>query len=149
MDTLDARKVEARKAQTNSDRPTVLVVDHYKFGQKTAVLQLNYLGFAAPVVTSCRQAVKAISKQSFEMILIGWGMPGCDGHSLLKYVRKLDDMRNTHTPVIGVSIHSQPGERERCILSGLDGLLSKPITTAQIQDVLNCHTLNCHTNNAA
>lgn len=141
--------MDARKFQTNSVSPAVLVVDHYKFGQKTAVLQLNYLGFAAPVVTSCRQAVKAISRQPFEMILMGWGMPSCDGHSLLKYIRRVDDIRNTHTLVIGVSIHSQPGEREKCILSGLDGLLSKPITVAQIQDVLSCHSLNCPTDNAA
>jgi len=133
-------KIERSEARApkESDSP-ILIVDHYQVGQRIALLQLNYLGFHARVVTSCRQAIRSIKQTPYSTILIGWGMPNCDGALCARYVRRLDARRGTHTSIIGVTAHARPGDKERCIASGMDDLLSKPITVPDMQDMLMRH----------
>jgi CheY-like chemotaxis protein len=117
----------------------VLIVDHYRVGQRVALLQLQYFGLTAHVVTSCRQAIKAIKNHHYALVLIGWGMPNCNGKACTKCVRKEQLRRNTHTTVVAVTAHAWAGDKERCLASGMDDLLSKPITIGDMQQMLSRH----------
>lgn len=122
-----------------TQKSSVLLIDHYRVGQRIALLQLSHLGFCGKVVTSCQQAIRAVRKAQYEMILIGWGNPDCDGKFFTKYVRRLDKQHGRHTPIIGVTVHARPGDREKCIALGMDDLLSKPISVQDISNMLCKH----------
>jgi CheY-like chemotaxis protein len=117
----------------------ILLVDHYRVGQRIALQQLQYFGLTAHVMTSCRAAIKAVSKRHYALVLIGWGMPNCNGKACLKFVRQMDLKRNTHTTVVAVAAHAGQGEKEHCIHLGMDDLLTKPITMDDMQAMLARH----------
>ncbi len=117
----------------------VLIVDHYRVGQRIALMQLNYFGLSAHVVTSCRQAFKALKKQHYALVFIGLGMPNCDGAACTQFVRKLELRRNKETTIVAVTAHANKGDKERCIAAGMDDLMSKPITMVDMQQLLRRH----------
>src|SRR5271155_368718 len=111
----------------------VLIVDHYRIGQRIALLQLNYFGFSARVVTSCRQAMKAFKKDHYALVLIGWGMPSCDAAAFTRFVRRLEMRRGEQTTIVAVTSHASDGARDRCVALGMDDLISKPIAMPDMQ----------------
>lgn len=121
------------------DASSVLIVDHYRFGQQVALRQLTYLGFRADVVMSCRQAIRAFKKHPYEVVLIGWGLALCDGSSVTKFVRRLDEKRGLRTIIVATTLHADHCDRERCRLSGMDDLLAKPITMQDMHGTLMKH----------
>ena len=128
---------EKRNFRTDS---LILIVDHYKVGQRITLLQLNYFGLSAHVVTSCRQAIMALQKNQYDLVLIGWGLPHCDGSGCTRFVRRLDVRRNEQTTIVAVTAHARMGDKELCIASGMNDLMSKPITMEDMQQMLRRHS---------
>ncbi len=58
-------------------------------------------------------------------------MPGLDGYETTVQIRKLD--HHTHTPIIAITANSVPSVAERCKASGMNGVLSKPFTIADLR----------------
>ena len=117
----------------------ILIVDHYRVGQRITLLQLNHFGLSAHVVTSCRQAMMALKKNHYALVLIGWGMPHCDGSGCIRFVRRLEGRRNKRTTIVAVTAHARMGDRERCMAAGMNDLMSKPITMEDMQQMLRQH----------
>jgi CheY-like chemotaxis protein len=122
----------------NSDS-LILIVDHYRVGQRIALMQLNYFGLSAHVVSSCRQAMAALRRRHYALVLIGWGMPNCDGVACTKFVRRLEVRRKKQTNVVAVTAHANKGDKERCMAAGMDDLMSKPITMEDMQQMIRKH----------
>ena len=117
----------------------VLIVDHYRVGQRIALMQLQYFGLTAHVVNSCRQAIKAVRKRHYALVMIGWDRPECDGTACVNFVRKQEQRRNTDTTIVAVVAYAQPGDKTRCLAAGIDELMSKPITMSDMQEMLAKH----------
>jgi CheY-like chemotaxis protein len=115
---------------------SILIVDHYNVGQRIALMQLQYFGLTAHVVTSCRQAIKAVNNDHYALVLIGWGRPECAGSAFINFVRRQDEIRSTHTTVVAVVAHARAGNTNRSLASGIDDLISKPITMSDMYELL-------------
>ncbi|MGX9418486.1 two-component sensor histidine kinase BarA [Vibrio sp. WJH972] len=88
-------------------------------------------------VVSCTNGQDAIEesiKQKFDIILMDIQMPQIDGVSASKEIKR--QSFNSDTPIIAVTAHAMPGERERLLNEGMDDYLTKPIEEHVLQQVL-------------
>jgi CheY-like chemotaxis protein len=59
-------------------------------------------------------------------------MPGMDGFETTCAIRREETRSGKHLPIIAVTAHAMKGDRERCLLAGMDGYISKPINGSEL-----------------
>jgi len=105
---------------------SILLVDDNLINRKVALGVLKRLGFKADIATDGFEAVTAFSEGKYDLILMDCMMPGMDGYQATKKIRKLE-MGMTHIPIIAMTANAMKGDRERCIQSGMDDYVPKPV----------------------
>jgi CheY-like chemotaxis protein/HPt (histidine-containing phosphotransfer) domain-containing protein len=89
------------------------------------------------VVSNGAEAIQALRESDYDIVLMDCEMPAMDGYETSRNIRLLSNgARNPHVPIIALTAHAQPGEREKCIAAGMNDYLSKPIEPAQLAAVL-------------
>ncbi|MFZ5642337.1 MAG: ATP-binding protein [Bacillota bacterium] len=114
----------------------ILVADDVAINQKLIIAQLKKLGIAAEVVNNGADAVAAVSRTPYALILMDCQMPVMDGLEAARAIRKLEAAKQRHTAIIAVTASVMPGEWEKCLSSGMDDYLSKPFQMGDLQKVL-------------
>jgi CheY-like chemotaxis protein len=110
-------------------QPRVLIAEDNPVNQKFVLRLLEKAGLKADVVANGCQAVAAIGKASYDLVLMDCQMPEMDGFEATAEIRRLEgDSR--HTTICALTAHAMAGDRERCIDAGMDDYISKPLTVA-------------------
>ena len=91
----------------------------------------------AAVVLNGREALAALQKSSFDLVLMDMQMPEMDGFEATKLLREQEKSTGKHQPVIAMTALAMSGDRERCMAVGMDGYLSKPIRPLELDEVLD------------
>jgi CheY-like chemotaxis protein len=115
---------------------TILLAEDNPVNQMVTQLQLKKLGYNCVVVATGSEAVEAIEKQSYAMILMDCQMPVMDGLEATKVIRKAEALTGRHVPIVGLTAHAMDGDREKCIAAGMDDYLSKPASLEQLSQCL-------------
>jgi CheY-like chemotaxis protein len=131
----ERRSRTPRAGSSVPSRGRVLVVDDGEVNRLVAVGILTHLGFSPVAVDDGRQALGALAEAAFDAVLMDVQMPGLDGYQTTAELRRLEEPAR-HTPVIAMTATVTEGERERCLASGMDDYLGKPITRASVSAVL-------------
>jgi two-component system sensor histidine kinase/response regulator len=133
-----ARAPDAREAAACSVRgQRLLVVDDNPVNLYVALGQLEAHGHFAEVVSSGREALAAMERQSYDMILMDCQMPDLDGFETTEEIRKREGA-SRHTIVIAMTAYALEGDREKCLSAGMDDYLSKPIRGAALDRIIQC-----------
>ncbi len=103
----------------------VLVVEDNEINQQIARELLQGMGLVATVATSGREAVAAVGKGTFDLALMDLQMPDMDGYQATALIHA--DTRCTDLPIIAMTAHALPEDRERCLAAGMVEHLTKPI----------------------
>lgn len=114
----------------------VLVVEDNAINQKLFLSQLEKCGLTAVIAANGRDAVKAYSRNRFALIFMDCQMPDMDGYETAKVIRNMESSSDLHTPIIATTAGLMPGERERCLESGMDDFIIKPIRMRDLQEIL-------------
>jgi two-component system sensor histidine kinase/response regulator len=118
----------------SSPRQFLLAEDN-KVNRHLAVLLLEKQGHKVEVAVSGREAVDKLVQASFkgfDAVLMDVQMPKMDGLEATMEIRRLEKQTGTHIPIIAMTAHALLGDRERCLASGMDGYVSKPISLAKL-----------------
>ncbi|MCA9470724.1 MAG: response regulator [Nitrospirales bacterium] len=124
----------------------ILVADDHRVNQQLAVLMLEKLGHRADIVTNGLKAIEAMCLMSYDLILMDVQMPEMDGYEASRKIRIAENTNNRNkadsappprVPIIAVTANAMQGDREKCLESGMDDYLSKPIKTDQLQKMLD------------
>jgi CheY-like chemotaxis protein len=131
---------ETEPAHTNAQvRPLkILLAEDNLANQKLAVGVLTRQGHQVTIASNGREAVKAWTAASFDVILMDVQMPDMDGFEATNAIRELEKRSGGHIPIVAMTAHAMSGDRDRCLESGMDEYLSKPIRARQIADKLAC-----------
>ncbi len=121
--------------QAVQQRRLILVAEDNETNQKVILRQLALLGYAADVVSNGREALQYWQRGEYALLLTDLHMPEMDGYALAQAVR---DQENgyAYIPIVALSANAVRGEAERCHAVGMDEYLTKPVSLAELQSVL-------------
>jgi CheY-like chemotaxis protein len=100
----------------------------------TAVLQKH--GHSVLSVENGRDAVAAVSRGDFDVVLMDVQMPIMDGLEATAEIRSGEQVTGKHIPVIALTAHAMKGDREQCIAAGMDAYLPKPVHVTELLALL-------------
>jgi two-component system, sensor histidine kinase and response regulator len=100
--------------------------------QKVAVRFLEKRGHTVVLADSGKKALDAWRKQPFDLILMDVQMPEMDGFAATAIIRQEEQLGTNHVPIIAMTAHAMVGDRERCLASGMDDYVSKPISSPDL-----------------
>ncbi len=123
-----AAVVQPEAVSVPVDEPVarVLLADDSAVNQLVASLELERLGYRVDVVTTGEDAIDAVDQTRYHAVLMDCLMPGIDGYEATRRIRRLEGPGRA-TPIIAMTASAILGDREECILAGMDGYLSKPL----------------------
>ena len=129
----DATK-PAPEAPTEVRGLRVLVAEDNPINQRVAVHQLLRLGLKADVVADGVEAVKAVERITYDVVLMDCQMPELDGYAATDQIRKKPSAKRTQ--IVAMTAHAMTGDRERCLAAGMDDYVPKPVTPQALREVL-------------
>lgn len=125
-----------REAQRHSVR--ILLAEDNPVNQAVASAMLHKLGYRADVVANGQEAIEALSRINYDLVLMDCQMPELDGFEATVLIRNISTpVLNHGVPVIAMTANAMAGDRERCIRAGMDDYLSKPVKQKELDLVLD------------
>jgi len=123
-------------AHTSLDGARVLIAEDSLTNQRLARRLVERLRCIADVVADGAQAVEAIQRSAYDLILMDCQMPEKDGWTATAEIRAYESVFGRHTPIVALTANALDGDRERCIASGMDDYLSKPVQKDTLERML-------------
>ena len=115
----------------------VLLAEDGKTNQKLAVGLLEKWGHSVTVAENGRAAVHCWETEAFDLVLMDLQMPEMDGLEATAQIRQRERETRMRIPIIAMTAHAMKGDRERCLESGMDGYVAKPIRQQELHDALS------------
>jgi two-component system CheB/CheR fusion protein len=128
--------VAERSTGAFSERLRILVAEDNPLNQVFAQELLRRLGHTAVVVGDGEEALHALSRDTFDAVLMDVQMPGLDGEEATQRIRAGMDGCPRDVPIIALTAHAVQGDRERFLAAGMDDYLAKPFDPESVQEVL-------------
>lgn len=116
----------------------ILLAEDSLANRKLALGLLSRWGHQLTVATTGREAIDALGKETFDLILMDVQMPEMDGLAATKWIREQEQLQGKpRLPIIAMTAHAMKGDRERCLEAGMDDYVSKPIRPFDLASVLS------------
>jgi two-component system, sensor histidine kinase and response regulator len=116
----------------SNHRSRVLLAEDNMVNQTLAVRLLEKRGFVVTVAANGREALSAIERHEFDVVLMDVQMPELDGFEATAAIRGKELSTGKHLPIIAMTAHALKGDEERCLAAGMDAYISKPIRTHEL-----------------
>ena len=127
--------------------PRILVAEDNLINQKLTIRILEKLGYQSDVVENGQEALAALAKGSYALVLMDCQMPVVDGFEATKLLRQReatdqesttpDSYKTRHIPIVALTANAMRGDRERCLAAGMDDYLTKPVRKDDLKGVLD------------
>jgi CheY-like chemotaxis protein len=119
-------------------RPEVLVVDDCPVNQEVAREMFRHLGIEIELASDGRQALHCIARRRFDLVFMDCMLPEIDGYETTRRIRALESklQRDAAVPVIAFSASITEAEAMNCFASGMNDVLPKPMSIADLRQML-------------
>jgi two-component system sensor histidine kinase/response regulator len=106
---------------------SILVAEDNVINQLLAQRLLEKAGHRVQIVRTGLEVLKVIKEGLFDLILMDIQMPEMDGLEAAKSIRKAEEGTGRHLPIVALTAHAMKTDEERCLASGMDAYVAKPI----------------------
>jgi PAS domain S-box-containing protein len=122
-----ARNVMSEKVLNPVPARRILLAEDNPINAKVATALLNKKGHQVTPAVTGKEVLDLMRRQSFDLILMDVQMPEMDGYETTKRIRETESNTGRRTPILAMTAHALAGDREKCLASGMDGYVSKPM----------------------
>jgi CheY-like chemotaxis protein/HPt (histidine-containing phosphotransfer) domain-containing protein len=121
-------------------RIRILVAEDNAVNQKVALRILEKLGYRGDSVANGEEAIRALEKIPYDLVLMDVQMPEMNGFEATRMIRDPSSRVLRHDiPIVAMTAHALKGDRERCLEAGMDDYVSKPVTALGLGEILDRH----------
>lgn len=113
----------------------ILLAEDNVVNQKIVLYMLNKIGYSAEVVQNGEAAVEAAAQKHYDLILMDVQMPGMDGLEATRMIRKNQGAKPAPF-IVAMTANAMEGDKEECLLAGMDDYMSKPINLDNFKTLL-------------
>jgi two-component system sensor histidine kinase/response regulator len=120
------------EAEETKNSYRILIAEDNIVNQKVAYFMLEKQGHQVTGVRDGKEAVDAVEKGIFDVILMDIQMPNMNGFEATAAIREKEKQTGEHIPIIAMTAHAMKGDREVCLEAGMDDYLSKPLKANEL-----------------
>jgi CheY-like chemotaxis protein/HPt (histidine-containing phosphotransfer) domain-containing protein len=113
----------------------VLVAEDNRVNQVVAQRMLEKAGVEVTIAENGRDAVAAFERGGIDLVFMDIQMPEMDGYEATAAIRR-SSASSRALPIVAMTAHAMPGDRERCLAAGMDDYVRKPITQDEVEAAL-------------
>lgn len=131
-------------ASRSRQRLKILLVEDNPVNQTVAVKMLEKVGHTITVAANGQEALDCFDNERFDLILMDVQMPVMGGLEATQAIRAREARRSwaaggkwQSTPVVAMTAHAMQGDRDRCLMAGMDDYIAKPIKPAELHGVID------------
>ena len=134
----ELRSQSEQVAATPESQPmNVLVVDDMKINRIVLSSMLQQWGHIIEMAENGAQAIEMMKIHRYDMVFMDCQMPEMDGYECTRIIRdRTTGVLDHDVPIIAVTAHAMTGDKERCLASGMNDYISKPIDQGELQSKL-------------
>ena len=118
----------------------ILVAEDHEINRRLAMFMLESLGYSADFAANGLEAVDAWERTDHDLIIMDCQMPEMDGFAATREIRRREAARSAsgakRVRIVALTANAVKGDRELCLVAGMDGYLSKPYTAQQLREAL-------------
>ncbi len=114
----------------------ILLAEDNAISQRLAMALLTREGHRVTLVLNGLEALAALEKDRFDLVLMDMQMQGMDGVEATRRIRASEVREGEHLPVIALTANAFAEDRERCLAVGMDGFVGKPIRREELLEAI-------------
>jgi signal transduction histidine kinase/DNA-binding response OmpR family regulator len=114
----------------------ILVVDDNEINRFVAAEMLEEMGYGVETARNGAEAVELVDRGEFSVVLMDCQMPVMDGYAATREIRRKEEGRARHQPIVALTAHALPDERQRVLAAGMDDYISKPVRPSSLDKMI-------------
>lgn len=114
----------------------ILLVEDGLINQRVATGILSKAGHQVTIANNGQEALAILDEKGFDLILMDVQMPVMDGHETTREIRSREQVTGDHVKIIAMTAAAMKGDKDKCLESGMDDYISKPINTQELYERL-------------
>jgi len=126
----------SQPSRKKDSQTRILLAEDNIVNQKVAARMLEAAGYSVTVTGNGREALAALEREPFHLVLMDVQMPDMDGLEAVAAIRARERFLPRRMPVVAMTAHAMSGDHEKCLAAGMDGYIAKPVRKAELLGVI-------------
>jgi PAS domain S-box-containing protein len=115
----------------------ILLAEDNLINQQVALAMLDKLGYGVKTVGNGAEAIEALRRGTYDLVLMDCMMPQMDGYEATRRIREQrTGIRNPQIPIIALTADAMSGDRDKCLQAGMSDYITKPVDLGKLAEVL-------------
>jgi len=136
MESKPNNPIAGVQEEVKAQAVSILLVEDDAINQRVALLLLEKAGYKCDIASDGEEAVQAVKRKAYDVILMDCQMPVMDGFTATRHIREWEKTAGRRALIMAMTANALQGDRERCLEAGMDDYLRKPVQGKQLYNAL-------------